>query len=1254
MKKIAAYFFAVLVSTGIGTAQEESVEDKGFLTELLEDSLSGAGRTVLIDGFEGALSSRATFDEMTIADNDGVWLVIQDAAIQWTRSALFDGRIEVGELSAGSIEILRLPQAESSGLPTPEAKAFRLPDLSVDVAIDTIRADSVTLGAPILGQEIGLSLNGNLSLEGGEGAAKLLVTRTDGFEGKLDFEGRFANETQFLRLNLQLREGEEGIAARLLELPGLPSVNLILEGEGPLSDFQANVDLATDGAERLSGTLTLAEDRPENAPFVQTFTLDVGGDVSPLFLPEYQDFFGPDIQLNASGRFVEGEGAQITTFKIAAQSVALDGTARLAPDGLPEEFRITGQIAAPDSQPVRLPFGELPVHIIKAQLDFTFDAAKGQTWSGLAEVEELHIGANQIGQATFNAEGEIFRGGDGKSVSADMGFAAQNIALGDPALAKAIGTELDARLTLDWQEGAPVRLSNLTVQTSTARATLTATIGALKDALPLTAQGSTSIPDIAVLSDLVGQELAGRVVLGFNGTTNLLDSRFDFRASGVGNRLSIGVPTLDRAITGNSKVNLDARRDETGLLLRDLRIETDAALVEASGTLRQGDTNLRASATLEDAGQVFPGLQGPALIEAKLLGQEVGHFTASITGRGPGGASLSFDGTLTETDGQDITADGAAIFTVADLTAYRQVSGRRLSGAVEAKIEGAAAFAEDRFDLALGVKASNAQIGIATVDQLLGSSTTLNATATRNGEQTEITRFQLQSDELQADITGTLGKRDGQIEGRATLKNLALFAPDFPGELSVSGTLSRRNDRGWGLNILANGPGGMTATISGGASEMVDQLNLKLQGDAPLGLLNTSIAPRAVEGRASFDLSLNGPPEVSSLSGVVRTSGARVVAPIYGVSVEGISGDVALSGQTARVNLSGNVLGGGRAAVSGTVALDAASNAALSVTLRDAYFTDRSSFETTVTGDLTVTGPLGGAALLAGVLSLGETNVRIAESGLGTGGDIPGLIHLNEPYAVRLTRERAGLLSTPSGGGSGRGNQPYRLDILINAPDRIFVRGRGLDAELGGSVRLRGTLSDIIPQGEFSLIRGRLDLLGRRLALDEGFARMEGSGDAYVRLVATTETDEILARVVIEGLASEPEIRFESSPELPQDEILARLFFGKSLAELSAFQALRLASAVATLTGRGGVGFVDRLRDKFGLDDFDITSDSDGELAVRAGKYVSENVYTEVTLGVEGKSNITINLDVSPSVTVRGRIDSEGESGVGIFYERDY
>jgi translocation and assembly module TamB len=258
---------------------------------------------------------------------------------------------------------------------------------------------------------------------------------------------------------------------------------------------------------------------------------------------------------------------------------------------------------------------------------------------------------------------------------------------------------------------------------------------------------------------------------------------------------------------------------------------------------------------------------------------------------------------------------------------------------------------------------------------------------------------------------------------------------------------------------------------------------------------------------------------------------------------------------------------------------------------------------------------------------------------------------------VRLTLSRAGINASGSDAapsGSGRAGPSYPLDIVVNAPDRLFIRGRGLDAELGGALTLTGTSRQVIPAGQFSLIRGRIDILQQRFALDEGSINLQGDFEPFVRLVATTTADDgTVISIVVEGPVSEPVVSFVSAPELPQDEVLARLIFDQPLSEITPFQAVQLAAAVSTLAGRGGGGLINSFREGIGLDDLDITTDDEGGVAVRAGKYLSENVYTDVTVGSD-QTQIDLNLDVTDDVTITGRANSDGETGLGIFFERDY
>ena len=142
-----------------------------------------------------------------------------------------------------------------------------------------------------------------------------------------------------------------------------------------------------------------------------------------------------------------------------------------------------------------------------------------------------------------------------------------------------------------------------------------------------------------------------------------------------------------------------------------------------------------------------------------------------------------------------------------------------------------------------------------------------------------------------------------------------------------------------------------------------------------------------------------------------------------------------------------------------------------------------------------------------------------------------------------------------------------RLDVTVNAPRRVFVRGRGLDAELGGSVRLTGPVVNIQPVGAFELIRGRLSILGQRITFDEGTVTLVGDLDPFLNFVARSSGRDITVFITVSGRVSDLKVEFSSQPELPQDEVLARLIFNRGLNELSPFQIAQLAAAAAELAG---------------------------------------------------------------------------------------
>ncbi len=378
--------------------------------------------------------------------------------------------------------------------------------------------------------------------------------------------------------------------------------------------------------------------------------------------------------------------------------------------------------------------------------------------------------------------------------------------------------------------------------------------------------------------------------------------------------------------------------------------------------------------------------------------------------------------------------------------------------------------------------------------------------------------------------------------------------------------------------------------------------------------------------------------------------------PQTNLRFQNIALDASLEGNAAVLqSFRAESAAGGAITAQGRVTLAPGYPADITARLDGLRYNDGVFVSTQLTGNLALKGPLIGAGgLLSGQIELGRTEISVAE-GLGANAQaaIDQVTHYRPPPRVVTTLERArvGTPQPPSPPGSRAG---IGLDIRIDAPNQIFVRGRGLDVEIGGSLRIQGQTTDIQPVGQFDLRRGRLLVLGQRVEFDEGSVQLIGNLDPLLHFVARTQSEDVTAIVTVEGRVSAPQITFSSEPPLPQDEVLSRVLFNRATQDLSAFQLAQLAAAAAELAGGGGPGILSQLRGATGLDDLDIITQQNGSTAVRAGKYLEDNVYLDVQTDTEGVSRAEINLDLTPSVTARGSVASDGNTTLGLFYQRDY
>ncbi len=585
---------------------------------------------------------------------------------------------------------------------------------------------------------------------------------------------------------------------------------------------------------------------------------------------------------------------------------------------------------------------------------------------------------------------------------------------------------------------------------------------------------------------------------------------------------------------------------------------------------------------------------------------------------------------------------------IPELARFAALLGPVRRGAASAQIAGTAELEQARVSVRVSAQTIGLETAITPLNPLTRPDTRLAAVVTREADGRSFLRdVALRSSALEVEADAEIGA-DGAVvraDLASVVTDLAQIAPDLPGRLALDASLV--GDR---ITAQLNSVTGASAQVSGRIGLPGNTVDLSATGSAPLALAGPFIGNRAISGNAGFDLALRGGAGLNAVSGQVSSSDLRFTDPALGLVLDPGQMQVDLSGGRAQLVLTG-LLNGAPLDVRGGAGLSAPFQTDVSLSLRDLDYALQDIARLNVSSDLTLSGRASERLAVAGDIRLGRSEFRIPD-GLGGVPAPPPVRHLGASSGVLRTLERAGLAEqTESAGGA---TPRVSLDLTIRALEPIFVRGRGLDAEFGGEIQLRGDVAEPVPSGEFTLRRGRLNLLGQRLNVTDGQIKATGGLIPDLNIVATSQTDKITARVALTGPADAPELELSSEPQLPQDEVLAQLLFGRDVSSLSAFQVAQLIASLQALTS-GRPTLFEQSRSAFGVDDFDLRTDAaTGQAELAIGNYLTENLYSEVEIGAEGDTQVNLNLDLTENTKLRGSVDSEGGSGVGVFWERDY
>jgi len=338
----------------------------------------------------------------------------------------------------------------------------------------------------------------------------------------------------------------------------------------------------------------------------------------------------------------------------------------------------------------------------------------------------------------------------------------------------------------------------------------------------------------------------------------------------------------------------------------------------------------------------------------------------------------------------------------------------------------------------------------------------------------------------------------------------------------------------------------------------------------------------------------------------------------------------------------------GTIATKGWLELDAEGHFPLSVTLNldDARLVNRDDADARVSGEIAMTGSLNEAKVE------GELTVNRAEISLPDGGG-PNLPEIE-------VTEVGGRIVNPAEEEEEEKEKPFDpvLDLGVKLPNKIYVRGRGLDSEWQGDLQITGRASDPAVVGNLNVKRGHFDFLDKRFALERGEITFSGSTppNPILAIEARNEDDDFTAIIKLNGPADDPKLLLSSEPVLPDDEVLARLLFNRQLSQIGPIEAGKLAIAANKLrSGGGGFDVFGEIRNVLKIDTLDVVSDEEGENLVKAGKYLDDDVYVEFEKGTgDDTGRARVEIEVLPNIAIEAETSENADTGVGVKWKLDY
>ncbi|WP_425408945.1 translocation/assembly module TamB domain-containing protein [Hyphococcus sp.] len=1237
---------------------------RAMLSGVIEKQLGAAlNSEAEVGAFKGAPPGHIVFEDIALEDAEGPWLTVQRAEVRWRPLALIRKRIIVDLIDVDSPHLLRNPppgepkQEESGQL----SLSFNAPDFTLTAF------DLSDFQAPVNGEMERLDANGSIRLNGTDINLQTALSSSGGRD-RADISFEKSPRRDIFLVESTFRSESDGVVATILGLEG--PLDIEARGDGAIDDAEINlqgviggygelrstiganfdnftgadVNINFTAGERLSGVEELSApidldaridlNNDGGAMTVRSLSSGVGdtngditwrspgGDVDQLNVTmniQFADNYRPDIQsyLGETADIIAELNWRSDDYALTA---AVDGALASIEiqDGRTDLSRrfagvITANLAANDTLP--------PIIASGVEASGEVDIDLDRSMSGENLVVRTSDGASFNGRGAYETDSE--------TITAAGDFTLTSAAL------RALAPEIEAGgdISGDFDLSGPA--DDFTLETEFETPQLTFTDGALP---PMAMQ--------AALSGLPNRPNGDILATARNDAPRRLEAQL--RSSGDG---KIRAPKILYAGRG---FQLDGAGDfDPG----PQTVNIDLSYSGENGAQPWPGLTLAGGATIDGVLSREGALNNLQVEAPSLAFNDISVSGMSLTAEGPPGAvNVTLAGDVFSAPGAgeitDYRAEAQVNLQAAPkvmLTQFEAVianNNTRMTEPATISLENGVRV--ETLRLAYGANGSIALDGALQPERWIADAKLVNVNIPEADGQITLD-LSLDTDEqtpARADFalrSLLLNEEEASIAGNLVWdgESLTVRDDDADEKIDMRIVLPARLTRTPAISISSEGP-----------------LDGFIRYDGDIQAIAAYLPPtlQTMEGKLDADFRLGGDTSAPDLSGSATLMEGAYTELSSGFSLAGLHAEAQASYENGRSVVT--FTGGGRGAdqsgddtitLTGDLTVGEDSRIDLEAQMNDAELSAHPVNNIRANGSLKITGPM--EALKAeGDIVIDELDAEIVTP------ESTGLVDIE---VVAYNDENESAAQAPE---ERTSNIEY--SIKLSADDRIFIRGRGLESEWSANATVVNGREQPVIVGDLSLRRGWLDFSGRRFDLTRGGVKFDllSVNNPVVDIRAEHETSEgVTAAIVISGRAMEPQITLESTPSMPQEDIMALVLFGKPAEQLTPLESLQAAQALASLGGIGpfggsGGGLTGRLRSAVGLDllNVDIDPESGGG-SLTVGKYVADGFFVSASQDAEGKNGaVRVKYEITDNITVETEIEQTGDQTVSANWEKDF